>query len=777
MPDSQGSAKAAVFVCKGCGSSAGRRFTGAGCLICLLQGGLDPAEPIEQPGSGRIYQHFQVLTDENGRPHELGRGAMGVTYKALDTNLRVPVALKVIRPALSGSADAQTRFLHEARSAARLRHPNVASVFHYGLTDPPPGGQAGEGACFYAMEFVDGETLEARLHRTGPLPPALALEIAAQVARSLVAAEKQGLVHRDLKPANIMLVADAAASGHGDHAWVKVIDFGLAETVAHGGRPARDRPHFSGTPGFASPEQLRGGEVDSRSDIFSLGVTLWCAICGKLPFGNLSPADFLHRPEWAALPLAQLDEARVPLAVVGLLQRMLAAAPADRFPTADAMNAAVQECLTTLGRPPGQASPRASELYRLAKSALGGSVPSQARFEEAIRLLEEALRLDPAFVRAHALMGEVHALAYRKSYDRSPARAARVLAAAETALRLRPDSGEARRALGVYYYYIQRDYARAAEEFGLALAALPDDAETLFCLGLTARRQNRWEEAAPCFQAAAGHDPYHSDYGTHWWKTLAGLRRYEEARGVLDRLMAAQPEQFYLRIHRAFLTYQETADLRPLHEALSQLPAGYDPNGSVTFMRVGIARYECDAGAAERALAASPLPAFQGHVDGQMYPREALHFLNLMLREGYSERVRAIAASLAPGSLAHANSLPDEPGPWAALSQLQAIAGHRAEALEAGHRALGLLPPEKDGVDGPMLAVQLAWSYLHLNEPGPAMDLLKTYAPWPGGLSYGDLLLGNTYDLLRSDPCYPALLLAVKSTHGGAAPSIPPDPR
>ena len=163
------------------------------------------------------FQHYEVQRKPDGSLYELGRGAMGVTYKAFDTNLRIDVALKVISPAFLGSDVARQRFLREARSAAALRHANVASVFHLG----------NEGdTCFYAMEFVEGETVDARLRREGPLPVRTALEIALQVTRALTAADKQKLVHRDLKPSNIMLQSedDGAIA-------VKVIDFGLAKAV------------------------------------------------------------------------------------------------------------------------------------------------------------------------------------------------------------------------------------------------------------------------------------------------------------------------------------------------------------------------------------------------------------------------------------------------------------------------------------------------------------------------------------------------------------------
>jgi hypothetical protein len=142
------------------------------------------------------FEHYELVSDENGKPIELGRGAVGVTYKAFDVDLRCPVTLKVISEKYIGSESARLRFLREARAAASFRHPNVASVFHLGRT--------GENY-FYAMEFVEGETLEKLIKRSGELEAKLALEIAAQVAAGLAAVHKQKLVHRDIKPSNIMV--------------------------------------------------------------------------------------------------------------------------------------------------------------------------------------------------------------------------------------------------------------------------------------------------------------------------------------------------------------------------------------------------------------------------------------------------------------------------------------------------------------------------------------------------------------------------------------------
>src|SRR6202047_1635221 len=198
--------------CPKCGTKMPASRPSDRCPVCQLRGALDlEAEPetedetllpgaaapgVEQRGVlvGK-FDHYELLTNENGAPLELGRGAMGVTYKAFDTNLRCPVALKVINPQFLNSETARQRFLREARAAAQLRHPNVASVFHLGSVS---------GSFFYAMEYVEGETVEHRVEREGALEPALAVRITRQGARALIAADKQKLVHRDIKPSNIM---------------------------------------------------------------------------------------------------------------------------------------------------------------------------------------------------------------------------------------------------------------------------------------------------------------------------------------------------------------------------------------------------------------------------------------------------------------------------------------------------------------------------------------------------------------------------------------------
>ena len=212
-------------VCPSCGSeiSAAMEF----CPICMLRGvlgeetepssGQDFSEPTLEAGVER-FEHYELVKDDDGKPVELGRGAMGVTYKAFDVDLRCPVTLKVISERNLGDESARLRFLREARAAASVRHPNVASVFHL--------GRSAEGY-FYAMEFVEGETLEKLIKRSGRLEVKLALDIATQVAGGLAAVHKKGLVHRDIKPTNIMVSLE-----DGGPSTAKIIDLGLAKAVS-----------------------------------------------------------------------------------------------------------------------------------------------------------------------------------------------------------------------------------------------------------------------------------------------------------------------------------------------------------------------------------------------------------------------------------------------------------------------------------------------------------------------------------------------------------------
>jgi serine/threonine protein kinase/Flp pilus assembly protein TadD len=340
-PESAGG-ESIVGICATCGRPLRQVGPKGECLRCLadlgfLSGSQEPGKSDTgrrlMPGPLK-YDHFEVEVGADGFPVELGSGAIAITYRARDTVLNSVVALKVIDRKVAQMPGVRSRFLREARAAAQIRHPNVAHVTHYGEQ---------EGECFYVMELVEGETLEARVCRDGPMPLAQALEVIEQTARALAAAEACGVVHRDIKPSNIMLESDPSGAPI-----VKVIDYGVAKVLApdaeHGAE--QTQTGFIGTPAFASPEQFtQSGEtrLDTRSDIYSLGITFWYLLSGRLPFVGCT-LDEIRERRAESLPVEQLKGLDVPARIFALLKSMLARDPKDRPQSARELLSAVHRC-------------------------------------------------------------------------------------------------------------------------------------------------------------------------------------------------------------------------------------------------------------------------------------------------------------------------------------------------------------------------------------------------------------------------------------------------
>src|SRR6266487_3277553 len=348
--------------CPNCGGVTEQTPGGEpGCMFCLLQAGIKSEEETAQDSTpvplegGVRFGVYEIDCHTDGSLCELGRGAMGVTYRATDTSLQRKVALKIIKTDIAErSADARERFVREARAAAAFRHEHIATIYQFGM-------RLEAGQYFYAMELIEGETLDERVRRAGPLDARTTIGIAQQVTSALAAAEKHGLVHRDLKPANLMLVnADEPEMMGSDQAQskrskiralrrsgipvIKIIDFGLAKAF-HTTTDPKSLTHdrFVGTPAFASPEQFEHSALDVRSDIYSLGETLWFALTGKTPFGGRRVDEILRAQKLDVLPIEQLKAAHVPHRLKSLLESMLAFEPASRPGTRE-LAARLQRC-------------------------------------------------------------------------------------------------------------------------------------------------------------------------------------------------------------------------------------------------------------------------------------------------------------------------------------------------------------------------------------------------------------------------------------------------
>jgi serine/threonine protein kinase/Tol biopolymer transport system component len=217
--------------------------------------------------AGRTISHFEVY-------EQLGAGGMGVVYRAQDTRLGRPVALKFLLPPYNFDAAAKARFLREAHSAAALDHPNLCTIYDVGTSE--------DGLLFLAMALYAGETVKARLARDAPLPVHEALEITRQIVQGLTCAHAAGIVHRDLKPGNVMLLPDGT---------VKILDFGLAK--------ARDQSisesgAMLGTVAYMAPEQIRGETVDGRADLWAVGLVLYELLTGRKPFAGEQDVAIAH---------------------------------------------------------------------------------------------------------------------------------------------------------------------------------------------------------------------------------------------------------------------------------------------------------------------------------------------------------------------------------------------------------------------------------------------------------------------------------------------------
>ena len=342
-------------------ASSPRTYHKESAVPVFLKIGLAPAtsgdcgsmESTEIPSK---FGDFEIAHCEDGSVWELGRGGMGVTYRARDNVLHRSVALKVIEvpPGAANSEAVRERFLREARAAGALRHTNVAAVYQFGTVPELD-------RCYYAMELVEGETLEARVRREGPLKVGQVLEIGEQVTRALIAAARQGLIHRDLKPGNIMLTRSEDSNAEFE---VKVIDFGLAKVTAES-FGERDLTHggFVGTPSYASPEQFAGGKVDVRSDIYSLGASLWFALTGHRPRAGTNVEEIRRCQTEAPLPVQQLVTRKVPAPVIELLRTMLAVDPDERPASPRELMEEIASCRSKLTR--GNETTRPSFLAEL----------------------------------------------------------------------------------------------------------------------------------------------------------------------------------------------------------------------------------------------------------------------------------------------------------------------------------------------------------------------------------------------------------------------------
>jgi serine/threonine protein kinase/Tfp pilus assembly protein PilF len=911
-------------------ATCGRPLTQCGpngeCLRCLVSlGFLADGEHAEKPAArGRLtpgplrYAHFEVELGADGFPLELGAGAMAITYRARDTVLNSIVALKVIDRSVAQNPGARSRFLREARAAANIHHPNVARVTYYGEQD---------GECFYAMELVEGETLEARVRHDGPMPLAVALKIIEQATLALAAAEVCGVVHRDIKPSNLMLESDASEA-----VMVKVIDYGVAKVMGAQTEPGAEQTQagFIGTPAFASPEQFAGAgqlPIDTRSDIYSLGVTLWYLLSGRTPFVGRTMEEIRTR-QTSELPFERLRSLHLPGQVVTLLKSMLAPDPKDRPQTARELLSAVHRCYERF-RPEARSRRRRSVLAgaaltlaiaavalgtwiyqrtraftpmersiavlpfenlssdkenayfaegiqdeiltRLSKIAdlkvisrtstqhykstpdnlreiakqlgvahiLEGSVQKSAdtvrvnvqlikaandshlwsdtfdrkltdilsvesevaktiaeqlrakltgQEEEVIaskptdntqaydaylrglaytlktgftpanslgaqKYLKEAVRLDPNFALAWALLSYVDASGYlTQSLQPTVGLREEARQAAETALTLQPNLGEAVFAKGFYYYACLKNYDTAVNYFEQAHRLLPNNSRIPQSLAYVERRRGNWEKSDAYFNEAEKLDPRNVSLLSQHARSYVCLRRFPEALAKLEQILNITPDDIDTLVLKARIAQAE-GDLPRAAALLAPLRLGADYANAL------------ETQVYQAILESRPAAVIAQLKEILAKPDQALGYYNGELRFwlGWAQEVAGHHAD-ARESWSQARSelepfLQEQPENFVLLGDLALTnvgLGDNVAALTLAERAIAMFPIDKDALTGPRPLDILARVAARIGDPDRSISTLTKLLSIP----YEAPLAANpplTPALLRLDPMFEPL--------------------
>src|SRR5688572_6531075 len=314
-----------------------------------------PVDPSVSASSSELRAHIErVLTAHYELDTEIGRGGMGVVYRARDRRLKRHVAIKVLPPELAFQSAIKTRFLREAETAAQLSHPNIVPIYSVDEL---------EGLVFFVMAYVSGDNLAKRLHDTGVLGVDDVRRISREVADALAYAHERGVVHRDIKPDNILLDASTGRT--------MVTDFGIARAASEGDAGRLTATGMAiGTPAYMSPEQAAGDrQIDGRSDLYSLGIVTYQMLVGEPPFvANSTPAMLVKHISERPTPVSQ-RRSDVPVDLGRAVMMLLEKDPDMRFPSATALVTALD-------------SGHVPEVLRSSSADAGALLPSRASASE-----------------------------------------------------------------------------------------------------------------------------------------------------------------------------------------------------------------------------------------------------------------------------------------------------------------------------------------------------------------------------------------------------------
>jgi TolB-like protein/Tfp pilus assembly protein PilF len=375
----------------------------------------------------------------------------------------------------------------------------------------------------------------------------------------------------------------------------------------------------------------------------------------------------------------------------------------------------------------------------------------RADTERAEKLFEKATRLDPNFARAFAALGWVEDWMYH-SFDPTPARKAKALAAAEEAIRLEPDLPEAHLALGFYHYYCERDYRRALDEFALARKSLPNSADVYLAIGAIQRRQGKWAESTANMEKAASLSPKDSFLLINLADNYRAVDDYEKADRVFDRAIEAAPNSVSARTGKAMLAVDLKGDLSEIDKQLAQIQPGAVSDAEGMIGRAYLLMLQRKFHDALAILKQLP-----GEVRGDEKPKEYLEgaLYTFMNDKEHAHSAFQRARSILEKTMQEGS---DDASRHMMLGMVLAGLGEKAAAIAEGKRAMQLLPESQDALDGPKMTLMLAEIYAWTGENDAALELLERSLITPAGVTVSSLKLNPIWDPLRSDSRFQALI-------------------
>jgi serine/threonine-protein kinase len=301
---------------------------------------------------------------------QIGRGGMSTVYRAFDTVLERPVAIKLMHREIASDSDQLERFRREARSVARLSHPHIVTVIDAG-EEPSPESEAGAGGVgtpYIVLEYVEGETLKALIRREGPLEIPRAIAYAIELTRALGAAHERLIVHRDVKPQNVLIGVEGSA---------KITDFGIARTLTEEALTMDGR--VLGTTDYVSPEQALGQSVTGQSDLYSLGIVFYEMLTGSVPFSGETPVSVAMKHVRENVPDVQLARPEVSAATASVIDRATAKDVTQRYPDSASMLADLEEVLAIEASRTGQATGEVTTVLRTLPGSTRRRLPWRMR--------------------------------------------------------------------------------------------------------------------------------------------------------------------------------------------------------------------------------------------------------------------------------------------------------------------------------------------------------------------------------------------------------------